>query len=177
MAHSCLSHWGDAAEALTALLDKRTLKERKAAVARFLDLPAKEQARPDRRTYHGWVHRSSRPEDHGALVRLFFALCLALKQPADPPNAHGTSPQKSEESQVLSKDFGKLASDVLEGLKEDGADTPAGSNKPFHSEKGFARYGTGNWLEKPLALHPPDGEKPLPVARDLLRALRAAMDR
>ena len=177
MAHSCLSHWGDDAKTLTDLLDQRTLKERKAAVARYLDQAAKDKPDPKRRTYHGWIHRAARKEDHDSIVELYFELCIALKQPTDQPSHHGATPLKSEGSQVQSKDLGKLAADVVKGLRADGAEAPAGSKTPFHSVEGFPRYGTGNWLEKPVDLHAADGEKPLPVARELLRALRAAMDR
>lgn len=177
MSHSCLAHWGADAEKLTKLLDKQTLTERKAAVGRFLALPKKEQRKRKVRTYQGWVHRADREDDYDELVKLYFELCLALKQPTDMPSGHGTTPLRPKLGSVQSKQFGNLAQAVRDGLKKDGAEPGPGGKLPFHSEHGIPRYGMGNWLEKPANLRRNMKESPLPVARALLRALRAAMDR
>ena len=124
--------------------------------------------------YEGWIHLANRREDYDALVELYFELCLAIKQPSDMPNHHGRSTLVPAPPEVPSKKFGDLARRVVHGLELDGLEKAPGSNKPAHSAGGVPRYGTPNWLEKPPEKA---AGKALDAARNLLRALRAAMDR
>jgi len=167
MAHKCYDFWGAEAGKLTKLLDERTLEERKAAV-KSGGKTAK------RRLYEGWIHRFKDQADYDAVVRLYYELCLAVKQPTDIPNHFGRSALGAAVGDIDAKPIGDLARAVAAGLAKDGGDKDEKSGALVHSDDGTARFGTPNWLEKPPTLKNHDI---LVAARSLLRALRAALSR
>lgn len=172
MAHSCIGFWGAEAKQLIPLLDKTTLEERKTAVQKDSIALKRNPYHP----YEGWVQRAKRRDDYDALVKLYFELCLALRQPTDMPNHFGASAIGLPGATVDAKDMGDLARSILVAMEKDGKDVQG--KGPVHQKQGFAQYGVPNWLEKPPETKgKPDPNKDiLPIARDLLRALRAAVD-
>jgi len=173
MAHDCLRYWGAPARRLTVLLDGETLRQRRSAVSAGSRNRRVRPARP----YEGWVHRASRAADYDSLITLYFELCLAIKQSTDFPNHHGASAIGGRGRAVDAARMGDLARSVLRGLERDGRDRTGGVWA--HHEFGVPRYGTPNWLEEPPARRGPGRrQRPrLEIARELLRALRAAVDR
>lgn len=176
MSHVCQEYWGAAAQKLTLVLGEQTSSERAAALKGVGGNPK----HPRRRAYEGWIHRVASEKDYDALLGVYYGLCLALKQPTDIPNHWNRSTFPGQAKLVESQAFGELARKVLIGLKSDGEDMDASRARPFHSGtddpngQDVPRYGTPNWLEKPPGLC--TGES-LVVARNLLRALRGAMNR
>ena len=172
MAHSCIGFWGAEAKQLIPLLDEMTAAERKAAVKKGSAALKRNPYHP----YEGWVQRAKQEADYDALVELYFELCLALRQPTDMPNKFGASAIGLPTGTVNAKDMGDLAREILKNMAADGNDVQKGA--AVHQKQGFPQYGVPNWLEKPPeAKGKPDPNKDiLPIARDLLRALRAAVD-
>ena len=172
MPHSCIRFWGRDAKTLTRQLDATTRAERRAAVQKGSLSLKRNPYHP----YEGWVPRVKDRNDYRALVDLYFELCLALRQPTDMPNHFGSSaiglPSKTVDARVM----GNLARRILVNMERDGTDLER--RRPVHHKLGFAQYGVPNWLEKPPEatgeVNP--NKRILPVARSLLRALRAAVD-
>lgn len=169
MAHECSTYWGKDAVSLTTALANQTFAEWKL----WKGLQAKKTVKQDD-PFEGWVHRASDRADYEALALLYHELLLALKQPSDAPNKWDASSFQAVLPKVPSAPYGTAARAVLKGLEEDGKAQENG--KPSHHEEGVARYGTPNWLEKPVK-GAKGREKVLGQARDLLRALRDAFAR
>jgi len=184
MPHVCTSFWGRPAIRLTRALSRRTYRE----WGKWRKLQRRKWPKKGPRKVHpndpfeGWVHRASREADYDALARLYGELLLAVKQPSDAPNKWRASAYSTGLKAVPSRAMGDLARAVLRGLERDGRARWRG--RIVHRERGVARYGTPNWLEKPFekvkkakGMARKSQNAQLRTARELLRALRDAFGR